>query len=328
MKGKSWKKRREEVSSSEMIRTGKKLGGFLFKLIRLVMLCGITYYILYPILGKCLNAFMSIEDLYDKSVGFIPRHWTVDNILLVMKEIRFPSAVFYSVGLCIVSVVTQVISCTLVGYGFARFEFRGKKILFAAVILVLVIPVEVIITPLYLNYRSFDVFGIIKLITGKSLNLLDSIWPFALGGMTCMGLRCGLYIYLLRQFYRSVPKELEDAAAVDGAGYFATFVRIMLPLGRPLIFVVAILSLVWQWTDSFYPSWFYSSRTVLAVGVANLPMNPAISMALMGQMEADPNLAFMLNGVGTLLLGVPLIAIYAFTHKNLEGGIERSGIVG
>lgn len=316
------------MNARKMICAGKKAGSFVYKLVRAVMLCGIAYYILYPILEKCLTAFMSIEDLYDKSVGIIPRHWTIENISLVMKNIKFSSVAFNSVCLCIVSVVTQVISCTLVGYGFARFEFRGKKILFAAVILVLVIPVEVIITPLYLKYRYFDVFGIFKLLTGSSLNLLDSMWPFVINGLTCMGLKCGLYIYLIRQYYRGVPKELEEAAAIDGAGYLTTFLRIMVPTGRPMIFVISIFSLVWQWTDAFYPNWFYSSGNVLAVQVQSLAENLEIAQKLAGVSNLDTMLTAMLDGIGTLLLIVPLIIVYTLTHKNLIGGIERSGIVG
>ena len=316
------------MNTKKMIQLGKKTGSFCYKFVRFVMLCGIAYYILYPILEKCLSAFMTIDDIYDKSVGILPRHWTWENIFLVMKNIKFSRVALNSLFICIVTVVTQVISCTLVGYGFARFEFRGKKILFAAVILVLVVPTEVIITPMYLNYRYFDVLGIFKLITGEPLNMLNSVWPFVLGGLTCMGLKCGLYIYLLRQFYRGVPKELEEAATIDGAGYFTTFVRVMLPIGRPMIFVVAIFSLVWQWTDAFYPSWFYSSESVLAVEVGNLSENLEIAMKLVGMANLDPKLTSMLNGVGTLLLIVPVIVVYILTQKNLVGGVERSGIVG
>lgn len=322
------KERVMKMNTGKIMHAGKKAGSIAYKLVRAVMLCGIAYYILYPILEKCLAAFMSIEDLYDKSVGIIPRHWTIENIILVMKNIKFSSSAFNSLCLCVVSVLTQVLSCTLVGYGFARFEFRGKKILFAAVILVLVIPVEVIITPLYLNYRYFDVFGIFKLVTGSSLNLLDSIWPFVINGLTCMGLRCGLYIYLIRQFYRGVPKELEEAAAIDGAGYLTTFLRVMLPTGRPMIFVIAIFSLVWQWTDAFYPNWFYSSSSVMAVQVQSLAENLSIAQKLAGVTNLDTMLTNMLDGIGTLLLTVPLIVVYMLTHKNLIGGIERSGIVG
>lgn len=327
------RERREKpmTITPQMVQTGgKKLFRFLFKITRFVMLCGIAYYILYPIVAKCLSAFMPYEDMFDKSVGIIPRHWSTEIIRVSMDAIRFPSAVAHSIELCVISVVTQVVSCTLVGYGFARYEFRGKKILFAAVIITLVIPAEVIITPLYINYRFFDPLGIPSVVTGSSLNLLNSIWPFVVNGITCMGFRSGLYIYLLRQFYRGVPKELEEAALVDGAGHFTTFVRVMLPMGRPIIFVVAILSLVWQWTDTFYPSWFYPSRNVMAVSALNLPTNANVSHMIMenGASRPDPILGAILTGVGVLFLVVPLLVVYILTHKNLEGGIERSGIVG
>lgn len=306
----------------------KCLGGFAYKLIRFVVLCGIAYYILYPILEKSLSAFMTIEDLYDKSIGMIPKHWTLENIQLVLSQIDFPTAIGNTILISVVTTLAQLLSCTLVGYGFARFDFPGKKLLFGAVIVVLVVPVQVIITPMYLNYRFFDIFGIFKLINGEGINLLDSIWPFVLGGITCMGLKNGLYIYLIRQFYRGVPKELEEAAKIDGTGYFGTFWHVMMPIGKPIMFVVTIFSFVWQWTDAFYSSWFYTSGKVLAVQVANLSENLQVARALTGMDTLDTRLASMLNGVGGLLVMLPLIVLYIFTQKNLVGGIERSGIVG
>lgn len=306
----------------------QKIGSFFYKLIRLIIVAGIAYYIIYPILEKSLSVFMTTQNLYDKSVGIIPRDWTLNNLKVVISKIDFGDSILNTVFISIVASITQAISCTLVGYGFARYKFPFKNILFGAVILVLVVPVEVIITPLFLNYRYFDIFGIIKLFNKTGINLLDSIWPFLINGITCMGLKNGLYIYLMRQFYRGVPKELEEAAKIDGAGYARTFYEVMFPMGRPILFVIIVLSFVWQWTDSFYASWFYSSGKVLAVQVANLSENLAVANALTGMNVLDARMASMLNGAGALLLMLPLIILYCFTHKNLVGGIERSGIVG
>ena len=306
----------------------ERIGTFFYKLFRLIIVIGLAYYIIYPILEKSLSVFMTTENLYDKSVGIIPRDWTLINLKTVISTISFLDSSLNTVLISAIAAITQAISCTLVGYGFARYKFPFKNVLFGAVILVLVIPVEVIITPLFLNYRYFDIFGIFKLINGEGINLLDSIWPFLINGITCMGLKNGLYIYLMRQFYRGVPKELEEAAKIDGAGYARTFYEVMFPMGRPILFVVIVLSFVWQWTDSFYASWFYSSGKVLAVQVANLSENLAVAKALTGMDNLDARMASMLNGAGALLLMLPLVIIYSFTHKNLVGGIERSGIVG
>lgn len=306
----------------------KRLGNFVYNLVRLIIVCGITYYILYPILEKLLGSFMTIENLYDKSVGIIPRDWTLENIKIVIKETHYWSSLLNTIYLSAVAALTQAISCTLVGYGFARFKFPFKNLLFGAVIIVLVVPVDTIIIPMYLNYSYFDIFGIFKLINGEGINLNNSVWPFLINGLTCMGLKNGLYIYLMRQFYRGTPKELEEAAKIDGAGYAKTFFSVMLPLSRPILFVVGILSFVWQWTDSFYASWFYGGGGVLGVEMDGLTENIAVLRALVGMDNADDRLAMMLRGIATLLIAFPLIILYAFTHKNLVGGIERSGIVG
>ena len=120
----------------------KRLGNFVYNLVRLIIVCGITYYILYPILEKLLGSFMTIENLYDKSVGIIPRDWTLENIKIVIKETHYWSSLLNTIYLSAVAALTQAISCTLVGYGFARFKFPFKNLLFGAVIIVLVVPVD------------------------------------------------------------------------------------------------------------------------------------------------------------------------------------------
>lgn len=125
--------------------------------------------------------------------------------------------------------VLQIAVCTLVGYGFARFDFPLKKFWFLCVMLVIVVPPQTISTSLYLHFRYFDLFGIIEAVTGSSLNLRDSVLPYYLMSAGCMGLKNGLYIFMIRQYFRNIPKELEEAAYVDGCGTLKTFVRIMLP---------------------------------------------------------------------------------------------------
>ena len=123
----------------------------------------------------------------------------------------------------------QIAVCTVVGYGFARFEFPFKKFWFLCVMLVIVIPPQTISTSLHLHFRYFDILGIIQAVTGHTLNLRGSVLPYYLMSAGCMGLKNGLYIYMIRQFFRNIPKEMEEAAYVDGCGMLETFVKIMLP---------------------------------------------------------------------------------------------------
>ena len=116
--------------------------------------------------------------------------------------------------------------CTLVGYGFARFEFPLKSFWFACVMLIILVPPQTISTSLHLHFRFFDIFGIKEMLTGESWNLRGSVLPYYMMSAGCMGLKNGLYIFLIRQFFRTIPKDLEEAAYVDGCGTLKTFIRI------------------------------------------------------------------------------------------------------
>ncbi len=306
----------------------KKLGSFCYNLLRTVVICGICYYILYPVVENVLFAFMTQGDLYDLRVGLIPKHWTLENFNLVIKGSNFWKSTFNTLFISVLVTATQLISCTLVGYGFARFKFPFKKLLFGIVILVLIVPPQLIITPLYLNMRYFDLFGLARLITGESINLLNSIWVFVIIGLTCMGLKNGLYIYLIRQFYRNMPKELEEAAKIDGAGYYRTFLQVMLPPAKPILFIVGLFSFVWQWTDAFYTSWFLPSMSTLAVKVSGVSSDLNIIKELTGANSIDIKYAQLLDGTGAVLIMIPLVILFVCTRKLIIGGIERSGIVG
>ena len=159
------------------------------------MLFGLAFLILQPILSKISVSFMEERDLYDATVINIPRNWTLANYELSSKLMNYPKSLISTLLISLLIALVQLASTTLVAYGFARYNFPGKKILFAAVILSIVIPPQTILTALYLNFRYFDVFGIIELIRGKSLNLLNSIWPYVMMSAGCMGLKM-VYTYL------------------------------------------------------------------------------------------------------------------------------------
>ena len=191
--------------------------------------------------------------------------------------------------------------------------------LFMLVIFTLVVPPQTIITPLYLNFRNF---------AGTGLNLLNTVLPFGILGITAMGLKNGLYIFMVRQFYRNVPKELEEAAMIDGAGFLRTFVSVMLPSAKPILSVVAIFSLVWQWTDTFYNGWLAPNIKVLSTQILAVPTNLSVIQELLGVSVIEDGYERLLNGTGSLIIMLPLIIFYIFTQRAFVESVERGGIVG
>ena len=204
------------------IERNKKSNGYLlrktsfnvfYKIIRFVLLFGLCFMILQPLLNKISISFMEEQDLYDSTIVAIPRHFTLSNYQIAAYLMKYWQALANTALISLLVSVLQIISCTLVGYGFARYKFPLKGLWFAAVILVIVVPPTTIQASLFLNFRFFDIFGIIELITGQpGVNLLNSLTPYALMCLGCMGLKSGLYIYMIRQFFRGIPKELEEAA--------------------------------------------------------------------------------------------------------------------
>src|SRR5690606_16390280 len=151
--------------------------GIAWALIRTLLLFGMGYIILFPILVKISSSFMGFEDLFDSSVNWIPRRFTLEHYQTVFLAMEYPKTLLHSAVLAGGVSILQVASCMLVGYGLARFDFPGKRLLFACVIFTLIVPPELMLAPLYINLRYFDLWG---LIPGGGFNLLNTQWPFYL----------------------------------------------------------------------------------------------------------------------------------------------------
>ena len=305
-----------------------KVFGISIKIFRAILIIGICYYVLYPLIAKIFSSFMDQIDVYDTTVGMIPRNWTIINYVRAWKGLDYIKSFFSTLGLTILNTICQIAACTLVGYGFARFKFPLKGLLFGMVIFTLIVPPTTIIIPTYLNFRFFDIFGIIGLFNGGAgINLTNSVWSFVVMGITCMGFKNGLYIFMVRQFFRGVPKELEEAALIDGANHLRTFWSVMLPSAKPILTVVSMFSIVWSWTDTFYQEWFMKTASLLSNKLSVLASTVANDV-LGGSNTFDESYARIIMSSGVILVILPLIIYYVFAQKQFVEGIERSGIVG
>ena len=299
----------------------------LFKIARAVLLFGLCFLILQPLFNKISVSFMAEQDLYDTTIISIPKHFTTYNYWLAVKLMDYWRTLANTVGLALIVSVFQIISCTLVGYGFARYKFPLKNFWFALVILVIVVPPQTMMASLYVNFRYFDVFGIIEATTGEPLNLLGTPIPYILMSLGCMGLKCGLYIYMIRQYFRGIPKELEEAAYVDGYGKFKTFVRIMLPDAKPILTSCFLFAFVWQWTDTFYTGMFLREFALLPNKLSTL--TGALGSFLSGGVgESTVNAVYGMAvlSTGTLLVILPLILIYLVAQKGFVESLSQSGL--
>ncbi|MDR3020215.1 MAG: carbohydrate ABC transporter permease [Treponema sp.] len=311
----------------------KNMWDIAFKVFRTILLFGMCFLILQPLLDKLSVSFMGQQDLYDGTVISIPRNFTFANYGLASQLLNFWPSVFQTLIIVLISATLQIAACTMAGYGFARFKFPLRNFWFICVMLIIVVPPQTIMSSLYLNFRFFDIFGIFRLITGEPINMLDSVMGLMLLSATGMGLKCGLYIFMLRQYFRGMPKELEEAAWVDGCGKLRTFIQIMLPDAAPILTSCFLFSFVWQWTDSFYSTLFLSNFRMLAgelSGIANRYSQwwAALNVSTGGGVSAYAPIGQtqMMIATGMLMCLAPLIILYMVAQKAFVESLSQTGI--
>lgn len=317
----SFQSRRLRLTASKLLSANTARSG-VWSLFRLLLLIGLSFIIIYPILVKLSSSLMGSSDLLDQTVWFVPRHPTLNNIKLVLTFGKYWEALFNTFTISLLCAVLQTFVCAMVGYGFAKFNFRGKNIFFAIVVLTIIIPPQTIYISLYLTFRYFNFFGLLKLFGIAPLKLVENLAPITILSATALGLKNGLYIFVMRQFYRGVPRELNEAALVDGSNPIASFFRIMVPLSVPMMVSIFVLSFAWQWTDTFYADIFFR-KTVVLPNIPNM-VNQISSAGI----YADSLMSGVMVNTAVLMIIFPILIFFLVAQRFLIQGIERSGIVG
>ena len=318
----------EKVSSApkKADRTGgmrrRGVADGIWRIFRFVILFGLGFVVMYPLLYMISCAFRNSADMSDPTVMWIPRKYSLKAIAETIDAMDYWKTLGNTLILNIGCSLLQVFSCALTGYGFARFNFKGKKLLFGIVILMILVPAQVISLPLYAQFRYFGIKGIF------SLNLIDSRLTMYLPAMTANGIRAGFMILIFRQFFRGVPRELEDAAYIDGCGPFRTFVKVMLPNASAALLTVFLFSVVWYWNDYYVSSTFFTDTKTIAIMLTNLDNELKMNLFNDPTVQISPREQIVWKEAGCLLSIAPVLLLYVFLQKHFTEGIERSGIVG
>ncbi len=297
---------------------------FLILLVKIAILVGVGYVILAPVIGMFVNSISSNRDAYNPMVYVLPESPTLERYSLAIARMEYLPTLLRNLLYTGALTLLQLLICSMVGYGFARFKFPFKNFLFGCVVVMIVIPTHTIMLPLYMTFREFDPLGIVSLITGSSINLMGTTIPMYIMTLLGCGVRSGLYIYIFNQFFRGLPKEIEEAALVDGCGVWYTYFRIMLVNAMPSVITVAVFSIVWQFNDTFYAKLFLiSDNVVISKRLEGLrPLIANVDQIL------DPTIQQLYEDAGVLLIVAPILIIYIILQKNFIEGVERSGIVG
>lgn len=308
----------------------KKQSKLLISLVRLFFLICICFVILYPILYMISMSVRTTADMTDPTVIWIPRNFTSKNYKQVFDLLQYDKRLFNSFAISLLATAINVIICSMVGYGFARFDFKFKNLFFALVIFSIIIPPQTISIPMYMEYSYFSFFGIgdlIGLLAGKTLtaNLLDSIWVIVIPALFGIGLRSGLFVYIFRQFFRGIPIELNDAAAIDGCTIPQVFIKIMIPNMSAAFLTCFLFSFVWYWNDYSTIVTYFNEPITLSAALSSFS---TLLKTTSQNIQMDQYTGTIFTQTACLMCIAPLLLIYLFLQRFFMQSIERTGLVG
>lgn len=305
----------------------------IWKIFRFFLLIGICYIFLFPVLYMISVAVRSPDTVNDPSIVWIPRGISFGSIKTAIEILEYPRAITTTAVIATGSTAASLISCTLVGYGFARYNFKEKGFMFAMVLLTIIVPPQTTIISSFINYRNFNFFGIMKLLHAvipavpAQISLINTVWTFILPALFASGLRSGLFIFIFRQFFAGMPKDLEEAAMIDGCGAFRTFISIMLPLAKSALITVLLFSFVWHWNDYFQSSMYFNDNQPVSV-MLNQMQSLLQDAKIFNVVTNTPDEIRTYLQAGCLLTILPPLILYIFTQRFFTESIERTGIVG
>ena len=302
---------------------------------RFLLLLGISFIILFPFFSKISASFMSPVDFIQSDVKMIPKYPTLNTYKYLIIENQYFKAMLNSFLLSFTCAVLQTFVCAFIGSGFAKFKFKGRGFMFMIVMLTMIVPHQILQSSFVQKFIYFDFFGLFKATglysaLGMTQGIYNTYIPLILLSLTGLAFKNGLFILIMRQFYRGVPDELEESSYVDGYGVFKTFFHIILPISVPMLITVFILSFSWQWTDIFYVNTFLPSADhLLLTSNSFWAVMPSTLDILKDQAGANyQTYEVAVKNTAGLLVILPLILMYLFCQRYLIQGIEHSGFGG
>lgn len=303
------------------------LGKLIWKIVRFFFMLGMAFIILYPIIYMLSMALRDSADMYDSSVVWIPKHFTLENFKLLFTSLDFTTPLKNSAIITVVCTILQTIVCAMTGYGFAMYKFKGHKLLLGVVIFTIIVPPQMVNLPNYLLFSDFDIFGIIHAVTGadKTFSMIDQFYTVFILAALGQGIRSGLFILIFYQYFRNVPKELQEAAMIDGCGEWKLFNRIMLRNAEGPIVTTVIFSAVWYWNDYYTMTTFFVNIRTVATKLSSL--NSSLT-SIFGTDAYNPYKIMTIQQAACLVTLVPALILFMFLQRKFTRSMLNSGLVG
>lgn len=268
-----------------------------------VLVFSVGIIMIYPLIWMFMSSFKETKTIFQTAGNLIPNPFTIQNYINGLKgfaKVSFMTFFKNSLFISVVATVGTVISSAVVAYGFARFKFKGRNLLFAAMLLSMMLPAQVLMIPQYLWYQKLGWVG----------SYLPLIVPYFFAIQ-------GFFVYLMTNFIDGIPKELDEAAKIDGCSYPQIFIRVILPLIRPALVTGAIFSFMWRW-DDFLSALLYVNKSAL------YPVSLALKLFCDPGSSSDYGAMFAMASLSIL----PSVLIFIFFQKYLVEGISTSGLKG
>ena len=308
-----------------------KTKGVGVSVLRMLFLLAFEFVLLYPVIFMISNSFKVTSDTLNPAVKWFSLSPTTYGYKVAWMAFDYWNGLKITFLFGIVSGLIEVVTCAVYAYGLSRFELRFKKIWMFLLIVTILIPDVMLIIPRILNFRYMDVFGILGLfykLTGVDLrvNITDTVWTFYLPSLFGVGLKGGLFIYIYMQFFKGLPKELEEAAWIDGAGPVQTFIRIIIPSSGVVILTVFIFSFIWHWNDSTLSGMYLLGEYPLALQVTRLESALSDKAGLLFQPRDPQSMAIVM--AACILFIAPMLIMYMILQKWFIESIDRVGITG
>jgi len=278
---------------------GTRASGFT-KTVRHLLLIGATLVMLYPVIWMLLSSLKPQEDIFD--TGFWPQTWTLENYVNGWNALQYGFGRFFanSAFVAAAAVIGNLASCSLAAFAIARLRFRGRKAVLGVVLLTIMLPYHVVVVPQYVVFSS--------------IGWVNTFWPLILPKFLATD---AFFVFLMVQFIRALPRELDEAARLDGCGPFGIYARIILPLTLPALATTAIFTFIWTWNDFFTPLIYL-----------NDPATHTVPIALSSFLDSTGQSSYGSLFAMSLLALAPIVGFFIVAQRYLVEGIATTGAKG
>lgn len=288
----------------------RNLSKTLLSIARFAFLFIVGYIVLYPLIYMIVMSVKDTDALLDVEHIWVPLSYTFDNYKSAFEIMNFGSAIKQTLLVQIVSAVVEVFVCAFIAYGFARFKFKGKPFFTFFLILSLLVPIQMYSLSLSVNFRNLHIF--------------NTPFVYWLPSVFGVGVRSGMMIFIYQQFFINLPKELEDAAYIDGAGPVKTFFKIALPSSSVVITTVSVLAIVWHWNEYYLATLSFLSEDAPLATVMNFL---EVYLQQIGIYKGWPEYSVIISAACIMYILIPLVMYMIFQRKFVRS-IDRIGITG